>query len=489
MRLKPASAILSSVFVAVIWALSLQLTAPAEAAKSASAPNVTPARAAASEAYGKLPLAFEVNQGQTDKLVKFLSRGHGYALFLTPTEAVFTLRAPAGKTGAGNTTQASLLPLSVKSAGQKPPSSKYSVLRIRLDRANDHPAINGIDQLAGKSNYFIGNNPKSWHANIPTYAKVKYSGVYPGVDLVYYGNQRQVEYDFVIAQGADPGVIGLTFKGAQRLGIDHDGNLVVQLADGKLLEHAPVIFQEIKGVRRPVAGRYVLRGDHTVGFKLAAYDRHRALTIDPSLVYSTYLGGSGGDSGLGIDVDRAGSAYVIGDTSSTNFPTTAHAPQTTFGGGLYDVFVSKLNRTGSALVYSTYLGGNDFDVAGGITVDSAGNAYVTGQTGSSNFPTTPGALQTILGGQSDAFVSKLNRTGSALVYSTYLGGSSGAVGYGIAVDPAGYAYVTGAAGLNFPTTAGALQTTIGGQGDAFVSKLNKAGSALDLFYLSGWQQW
>ena len=423
--------------------------------------------------YGKLPLSFEANQGQTDKQVKFLSRGPGYALFLTPTEAVLSLKAGNGQ----HTKKNSVLPVS---RGSKGAASKAAVLRIRLEHANGNAEVSGIDELAGKGNYFIGNDPAKWQRNIPTFGGVKYRQVYSGVDLVYYGNQRQLEYDFVLAPEADPRQIELSFAGAKRLRLDADGNLIVSIAGGEVIEHKPVIYQDIDGMRRRVAGGYELRKDHTVGFELADYDDHRSLTIDPSLVYSTYLGGSSDDFGRGIAVDSSGNAYLTGNTASINFPVTAGAFQTA-SGGIYDAFVSKLNSGGSALVYSTYLGGSNYDLGYGIAVDSAGNAYVTGNSHSSDFPTTAGAFQTALSGTAgDAFISKLNSSGSALVYSTYLGGSSSNdIGYGIAVDSAGNAYVTGYSISNdFPTTAGAFQSTFGGGFDGFVSKLNSGGSAL-----------
>ncbi len=261
---KPAIYNFASALLLAICTLFLFATGAAAADSNNHPKDGAAAKVAASDAYGKLPLSFEPNQGQTDQQVKFLSRGPGYALFLTPAEAVFTLRTPNGKRNA----QKSLLPISAKPFEHEL-ATKYSVLRIGLEHANSGPRISGTDELPGKSNYFVGKDPKKWHSNIPTYRKVKYSGVYPGVDLVYYGNQRQLEYDFVVAPGADPNTIGLKFTGARRLSIDKDGDLVAQLRGGKVIEHAPLIYQEIDGVRRPIAGGYRLKRDHTVGFKLA----------------------------------------------------------------------------------------------------------------------------------------------------------------------------------------------------------------------------
>ncbi len=270
---------------------------------------------------------------------------------------------------------------------------------MRLVGANAKAKVTGLEELPGKSNYFIGNDPKKWRTNVPNYAKVKYANVYPGVDLVYYGNQRQLEYDFVLAPGADPRQIELSFDGAKRLRLDADGNLIVSIAGGEVIEHKPVIYQDIGGMRRRVAGGYALRNGHTVGFKLAGYDHHRSLTIDPSLVYSTYLGGSNADVGQWNCAGLGGQCLRH----------RLHAFQrlSDHGGGVSDhshaawrqnAFVSKLNSSGSALVYSTYLGGSGGDVGNGIALDSSGNAYVTGYTDSSDFPTTAGAFQTTLRG-------------------------------------------------------------------------------------------
>ena len=448
-------------------------------------------------AYGKFPPSFEANQGQTNPRVKFLSRGSGYSLFLTPTEAVLTLRSSGQESQVKGQEAAVERPglLSGRGAANEflkersaASAVQATVLRMKLVGANPAPKISGVDELPGKSNYFIGNDPKKWRANVPTYAKVSYRRVYPGVDLVYHGTQGKLEYDFVVAPGADPGVIRLSFEGAERLELDAQGDLVLRTAAGQLRQHNPVVYQEVAGVRHAVSGSYVLRGQREAGFEIARYDASQPLIIDPVLSYSTYLGGGNFDEGLGIAVDAAGNAYVTGFTGSTNFPTTTGAFQTNFQGGFADAFVTKLNPTGSALVYSTYLGGSGFDESYGIAVDAAGNAYVTGFTDSTNFPTTAGAFQTTfgVGGFADAFVTKLNPTGSTLAYSTYLGGDNYDEGNGIAVDAAGNAYVTGDANsADFPTTPGAFQTTLGGGtcfggpcSDAFVTKLNPTGTAL-----------
>lgn len=462
-------------------------------------PRAAAAGASVGETYGNLPLSFEANKGQTHGEVKFLSRGAGYSLYLTPTEAVLVLVRPNpdAKSGSRNPLERS----------DPKPQSKRVALRMRLVGASLAPHLSGREELPGKANYFIGRDPANWHTNVPTYAKVEDQSVYPGIDVVYYGNQRQLEHDFVVTPGADPAKILLSFQGAENIELDARGDLVLQTAAGEVQLKKPVIYQEIDGTRREIDGAYALKSANRVGFVVAAYDRTRPLIIDPVLAYSTYLGGSGtnanstwtADEGLGIAVDAAGDAYVTGSTLSVDFPTTSGAFETALIAGPdgYCAFVTKFNPTGTALVYSTYLCGG-FDVGTSIAVDAAGCAYVTGYTASIAFPTTAGAFQTTPPNTSqsnwDAFVTKLNPTGSALVYSTYLGGSKNDQAYGIALDSAGNAYVTGwTISVDFPTTLGAFQPVLGGPPatginvadysavggpDAFVTKLNPSGSAL-----------
>jgi hypothetical protein len=405
-------------------------------------------------------------------------------------------------------------------------SSDASVLRLKLWGANPAAKVTGAEELPGKANYFIGNDPKKWHTNVPTYAKVKYQNVYPGVDLVYYGSQGgQLEYDFVVAPGADAGAIALEVGAGlapaqgrpqgSPLQITAEGDLVIPTAGGQLRFHKPIVYQEQDsgfGIRdsgakdearnskfenrkstienrQSVEARFVLDAENRVHFALGPYDHTRPLVIDPVLVYSTYLGGSGGDGANGIAVDSSGNAYVTGGASSPNFPT-ANPYQASLA-GYVNAFVTKLNWDAStstlSLVYSTYLGGSGSSAGGdsgnGIAVDSSGNAYVTGETGSSNFPTAH-PLQASLAGIIGAFVAELNSTGSALVYSTYLGGSgTGAPGdgaTGIAVDSSGNAYVTGrTTSSDFPT-AHPLQASLAGEYNEFVSKLNWAASTSTL---------
>src|SRR5688572_5786906 len=330
-----------------------------------------------SESYGKLPLHFEANQGQAHEDVRYLSRGPGYSLYLTAGEAVLVLAQPNAD---------------AKGEGQEKAEEKSAALRMRLVGAARKPVVSGLEELPGKANYFIGSDPAKWRSNVPTYAKVHYREVYPGIDLVYYGNQRQLEYDFVVAPGADPKKILLAFRGADRIEIDAQGDLVLHVGGESIRQKKPVIYQEVDGAREEVAGSYVRKSTNRVGFKVAAYDKSRPLVIDPVLSYSTYLSGDDGDGARGIAVDPAGNAYVTGHTGSVNFPTTSGSLQAAAPGG-GDAFVTKLDPTGSVLVYSTYLGGGAGDGASGIAVDAGGNAYITGGTGSANFPTTPGAFQ------------------------------------------------------------------------------------------------
>lgn len=420
--------------------------------------GTTPALAearAVKEGYGKLPLTFEINEGQTDPRVQFLARGPQQTLFLTSNEAVFVLTKP---------------------------EETESVFYMRFAGSRREARIVGQEELPGKANYFIGNNPAKWRTNVRTYAKVKYAGLYPGIDLIYYGNQRQLEYDFVVNPGASPHAIALDFRGALKLEVDREGDLVLHADGGDLRMRKPSIYQEVDGSRRQISGAYIVidgEGGHRVGFEVGAYDKARPLVIDPVLFYSTYLGGSGNDYGNAITVDAAGNAYVTGATYSTDFPTTEGFFRIA-SRGVENVFVAKLGPSGTELVYSTYFGGNGKASGLGIAADAAGNAYVTGFTDSTNFPATAGAFQTASRGFEDAFVTKLNSSGTALVYSSYLGGNGTDAGQGIAIDTGGNAYVTGTSfSTNFPITEGAFQTAPGdGFYEAFVTKLSPTGASL-----------
>ena len=475
---------------------------PATSPATAVAAAEPAARRRAARDYGALPLAFEANQGQTDAAVQYLSRGPGYTLFLTAGEAVLSLKAAA-------TTPAPDTPGDPAPAGQ--------VLRIRLVGANPQPVVTGRDPLPGKSHYFLGNDPSQWRTDVPTYARVAFDEVYPGIDLVYYGNQHRLEYDFVVAPGADPAAIRLAIDGAQQVSLDADGNLILSTPHGEIRQHRPVVYQEIAGERRPLAGRYVLLSPETVGwapptddlteettiagdphaassppadpavqvahvgFEVDEYDRDTPLVIDPVLAYSTFVGGSEYDYAQFVAVDSQGNAYVAGNTASLDFPTTSGAFQATKPGGnrfseFFDGFVAKLSPDGSTLLYATYLGGTtSSDNLNAVAVDQEGHAYVTGTGYSSDFPLTPGAYRSPVGGL--AFAAKLAADGATLLYSARVGGDQG---LGIAVDADGNAYVTGEAfGSDLATSPGAPQPAYGGgAGDGFILKLNPTGTGL-----------
>ncbi len=423
------------------------------------------------ESYGQLPLSFEANAGQFDARVKFASRGNGYNLMLAHTEAAFALRN--GETSLD--------------------------LRMKFAGANPTAEIEGVDPLPGKSNYLAGDDRSKWRTGVENYARVRYREIYPGVDLIFYGNQRQLEYDFVVAPGADPGGIKLQFDGAKKLALDANGDLILRGNGSELRQRKPRCLQDDGSQKHEARCGYRLAGKNQVRFDAGAYDAAKPLIIDPVIAYSTFLGGSGLERAKGIAVDLAGNAYVAGFTASSDFPTKPGAFRTTKS-STADIFVTKLNAAGTAMVYSTYLGGHQefccvgLSTDGGLAIDAAvdagGNVYVTGNTTIRDFPTTPGALQPAHGsncapGNStgfrchDAFVTKLNVNGDALVYSTFLGGTDFDAGTGIAVDAAGNAYVSGRTlSPNFPVTPGAFQTGSAAAGSAFVVKLNPAGSAL-----------
>jgi hypothetical protein len=440
--------------------------------------------------YARLPLSFEANVGQADAAVHFLAHGPGYGLYFSGTEAVMVLSQGSGirdqGSGIGKATALPTRSVSEEPTSLTPEASTApSVVRMQLVGGNPTMAMVGEDPLPGKVNYFLGNDRSQWHTHIATFAKVEYQQVYPGIDLDYYGNGQDLEYDFVVAPGADPGVIRLGFAGADGVAVNAQGDLVIHAGGPDILQHKPLVYQEVNGARQEIASSFVVTSDHSpltthqVGFALGAYDASRPLVIDPVLSYSTYLGGSGDDYGVAIAVDPAtGDALVTGYSSSTNFPT-ANAFQPTNHGG-YDAFVTRLSADGSALVYSTYLGGSDVDFGRGIAVDPAtGDALVTGYTSSTNFPTANALQPNYGGGEYDAFVARLSADGSALVYSTYLGGGGDDFGWSIAADPAtGDALVAGSTySTNFPT-ANAFQPTNHGVLNAFVTRLSADGSAL-----------
>ncbi len=481
-----------------LWATAMALVMLPSLVTASKAPSQlqarTPSKLQAMESYGRLPLSFEANNGQTESQVRFLARGRGYTLFLAENEAVFALRSAEVESvesvgSVPGKEQSSHLRAELSERTKRTQPTKQAVLRMRLEGANRSPMAHGVAPLPGVVNYFIGNDPTKWHTNIPTYGKVEYKNIYSSIDLVYYGNQGKLEYDFVVSPGADPNQIKLAFEGAENLRLADNGDLTLTVPGPDLHLQKPLVYQQDeKGRKQLVAGSYILLAADSphVAIQVASYDRTRPLIIDPLLAYSTYLGGSGFDEGRAIAVDSNGNAYVTGTTDSADFPTLSAFQGALAGEGSQDAFVTKLNAAGSALVYSTYLGGSGLDEGRAIAVDADGNAYVTGSTLSSDFTTTPGAFQGARVNLTDAFVTKLNPAGSALVYSTYLGGFGNEEGRGIAVDnTTGSAYITGftssiSSTLDppFPTLAAVQPDYGGGSKDAFVTKLNSAGSAL-----------
>jgi hypothetical protein len=435
-------------------ALALSEPTDASAATAPSLGTESPTdRGQVAADYGQLPLSFELNQGQADGSIDYLAHGSGYSLALKPDQALLGMRTPE------------------------------AVVGLQVLDASPAARGRGEQPLPGTVNYLVGNDPSQWHTAIPTYAAVHYASVYPGIDLVYHGQQGQLEYDFDVAPGADAGSIHLAVQGADQVELTDGGDLLLHTPTGELRQPKPMLYQlGDDGQRQAVDGGYVLDQveQQRVSFWVGTRDPSRQLVIDPVLVYSTFLGGSAFGQSTDVAVDAAGNAYVTGDTDSTDFPTTPGAFQPTYRGSFADAFVSKLNPSGTALVYSTFLGGSSDEEGNGIAVDAAGNAYVTGYTRSTDFPITPGAFQPSRPGSQSPFVSKLNPTGTALVYSTFLGGSSNVnVGTRIAADAAGNAYVTGyTLSPDFPTTPGAFQPTFRGDEDAFVSKMNASGTAL-----------
>lgn len=509
--------------------------------------------------YGNLPLYFEINRGQAAASVRFLSHVGAYSVVFRDHEADLLLP--------GNALQSSGVPVR-KGQSRSTSMRAIDILRMLLVGGDSGSAPTGEARLPGTVNYFLGNNSTKWHRNIETFEKIRYLNALPGVNLLYYGDQRHLEMDFELAAGVDARTVQLQFKGARRLKLDQDGNLIVVAADGSVTFHKPVIYQTIAGTNRTaVNGGFQLLSKDTISFQVGNYDHAKPLIIDPvlsystyvgfpsasaptaiavdsmgeayltgtapvlpitmpgafqgtsmtkagywdysafvakfnstgsALIYCTYLGGSGNDTASAIALDAAGDAYVAGRTTSEDFPTSQGAFQSVNNAPTDTVipstsgFVIEINSSGTALVYSTYLGGHTNDQISGVAVDTSGSAYVTGVTRDADFPVTPGAFQSINNATATenqtGFISKINAGGTALAYSTYLGGSNEDFPSGIAVDSSGAAYITGTTeSTDFPTTTGAFQTTNHVQdGAAFVTKLNSTGTTLAYStYLSG----
>ena len=419
------------------------------------------------KAYAGLPLAFVENRGQTDSAVRFYAEGSRYAFHLMRDAAMLSFL-------------------------DRSDATRGVALALRFVGANERLTVVGEDRAPGEVNYFQGSDASHWLTGLPRYSRVVYRELWPGVDMMLRGDAGQLKYEFRVRPGARHEAIRLAYDGADGLTLDDAGVLLIKTPLGVLRDSPPVAYQTIAGTQVPIDSHYVLRdragssGEYGIAIG-AGYDPEHELIIDPSIDYSTFLGGSAGDNGEGIVVDADGNAYIVGTTQSLDFPTTAGAFDRTLGNpnNAPDAFVSKLNLSGSALIYSTYLGGTEGDRGRAIAIDANGNAYITGKTDSENFPTTPDAFDTTANIDpnfliiDDGFVAKLNASGSSLVYSTYLGGTENDEPRAIAVDAQGNAYVTGeTVSAGFPTTPGAFDTVRSGEFDVFVTKLNAAGTGL-----------
>jgi beta-propeller repeat-containing protein len=412
-------------------------------------------------------IAFEQNQGQVDPQVRYLGHAGKSTAFLTPAEAVIATAA----------------------ASSQKREAAVSVLHLKWVGANPRPETTVENKLAGKVNYLIGADPKRWHTNLPTYGRVRYHNLFAGTDAVFYGKDGQLEYDLVVAPGSDPHNIRFAFEGAESMLRDSNGDLVLKMKDGEMRQHRPRAYQEVAGKRQWLAASYVIRADKTIGIDVANFDPARALVIDPTLAYSTYIGGSGGDDSVnGVAVDQFGRAYATGITVS-GFPTKNPLEGNRLG---TDAFVTKFFATGGGLIYSTYLGGSSADQGNAIAVDRFGNAYVAGETSSTDFPVTAGAFNPGVTDNDDGFITKISPSGSSLVYSLRLGGGDLDTIRALALDSSQRVYVTGfTCSTNFPAknafkAVTNSQNCADGGGDAFVTRVNAAGTALEYStYLDG----
>ena len=434
-------------------------------------------------ALPSFPLHFEPNRGQAGAEVQFLSRGAGYSVYLSSREAALVFPRASRESDAGRTIPLKSLAGSFRAAGWNRtlvPEGLLEpvVVRMSFVGANPAPKIEGRGVLGGRSNYLLGSDPSAWRTNVPHYASAVYEGIYPGIALVFYGNEGRLEHDFIVSPAADPSMIQVLYHGVERLEVDEAGDLILVTKAGWLRQKKPRVYQEIDGKRQFVRGGYVLLAENEIKFDVPNYNPDLPVVIDPVL-WDFQFGGSGAERIFGIGVDAAGNTYYSGFTSSTDFPVGGAAiPQAAYGGGVFDGFVAKLAADASQFLYTTYLGGSFGDSATALAVDRAGNAYVTGFTQSPNFPTTPGAHQTTLGGSGDAFVSKLDPNG-ALVYSTFIGGSGFEDSPQVIIDSNGLACITGVTNsTDLQTTPDAFQATPQGEADAYVAILSATGGQL-----------
>lgn len=455
----------TGIFLGIVFIIGLSLIAQS----SIFHPDISPVSSKkSSEKKFSIPLFFESNVGQAPSSARFVSHGRGYSLSLTPSEAAFALR-PSRSADQERRVRS-----------EAPASDARNILRMQFVGSDPDAEMIGSQPMPGKVHYLKGKDPEQWHKNIPLYSQVRYENIYPDIDLVFYGTseeEKQLEYDFVVRPGADPGKICLDFKGAEKLSIDENGQLILHMADGgRIFQKVPTIYQESDGQRQPVAGSYKLEDHNRVTFQLAGYDPDKTLVIDPVLVYSTYLGGDDHDGGRGVAVDSSGNVYMTGWTDSFDFsfPVDGY-----YAGSDRDVFVAAFNSDGSQLLYYSIIGGEDMEHGRSIAVDSRDNAYVTGWTDSSEFPVIS-PFQNVRYGGRDAFVFKLSSDGSLLIYSTYLGGDLDDEAYSVVVDTRGNASVTGyTLSRNFPVFR-AYQDRLDDDQDVFVTKFDDRGS--DILY-------
>jgi len=394
--------------------------------------------------YQKLPISFEPNRGQAEPGALYVARGAGYLLTLDASGSRIILR-------------------------QKDKSAHIS---SRLEGANKNAALEALDRLPGHSSYLRGQDASQWVTNLPNFARVRAAGVYPGIDLIYYGNQAQLEYDFVVSPGADPNAIRMSFDGVSSLAIDEEGNLLLATPAGSLVQRKPVVYQTVAGVRKPISGRFVVDG-RTVRFELASYDRSQSLTIDPVLVYSSFIGNGNADMGSSVAVDQNGNLYVTGVTYNAQY-------------GDADVLLRQIAPDGSAFLYIADIGGSDDDFGNGIAVDSTGSAYVAGYSASTDFPLSANAFQNGNAGINNAIIFRIDPTGTNLIYSTYIGGSEDDRGFGIALDSQGDAFLAGGTSSpDFPTSTGAYQVQLRGGVNCFIVEFDSQGNGIFSTYIGG----
>ncbi len=445
--------------------------------------------------FGSQPIRFEENLGQAGGQARFVARGPAYYFSLTATEATVSLRKFDSRGGSG---------YFQNDRARSTRTGGFRSMRLQFVGANPGAAVTGEGALPGRVNYFIGNDATQWRAGASLFTRVRVVDLYPGINLVHYGNQQHLEYDFEVAPGAEPSVIAIRFEGADCITISADGDLVLSLGDDEIRQPKPVVYQTIGDRRKVIEGTYVLSDSQTVKFAVGEYDSRETLVIDPVLSYSTYYGGTGLDVAWAMAVDAAGFVYVAGETMA-GLPVTSGTLTNQYSGaasGLHgDAFVAKFDSSFSNLLYLTYVGGTYDDVALALAVDAGGSAYITGYTDSSNFPRTNALFNQIKGVPypppvnfypMEVFVTKLGPSGTNLVYSTYLGGSGTDLGFGIAVDPMGNTYVAGfTQSSDFPTAnvTGGFTNYSGGyqsNDDAFVAKIGPAGTNLIYsMYLGG----